>query len=88
VADLVLLAVDVVPGDERRAGVRAGQRGEDLDGGGLAGAVRSEQTEHDAFRHRERETVEGPDPRAATGSGIGLDQIDGRQGMTSHGDSF
>src|SRR6185312_9697226 len=47
--DAVLLADNVVPGDTRRTGIGPGQRGEDLDGGGLAGAVRPEQAEYDAL---------------------------------------
>src|SRR6266568_7623540 len=41
------------------AGVRAAQRGEDLDGAGLAGAVGTEQAEHGPRLHGEAEAPQG-----------------------------
>src|SRR6266536_3597248 len=52
------------------AGVRAAQRGEDLDGGGLAGAVGTEQAEHCPRLHGEAEAPQGADVAR-----IGLDQV-------------
>src|SRR6266568_7300708 len=52
------------------AGVRAAQRGEDLDGAGLAGAVGTEQAEHGPRLHGEAEAPQGADVAR-----IGLDQV-------------
>ena len=46
---------DVMAGDERAALGRGEEGGEDADGGGLAGAVVAEQTEHRAGLDREVE---------------------------------
>ena len=73
------VAQDVDTGDGRVAGVRPGQRGEDLDGAGLAGAVRAEQREHRPRRDVDRQAVEGADRRLASPARVGLDEIDGRQ---------
>ena len=53
------VAQHVVPGDRRGARVGAGERGQDLDGGGLAGPVRAEQAEHLAGATVSDEAVEG-----------------------------
>src|SRR6185437_12696180 len=45
------LADDVVPGDQGTARVGSQKRGEDADGGGLAGAVGPQQAEDGAGRH-------------------------------------
>ncbi len=74
------MAQHVVAGDGRPAGIRTRERGQDLDGAGLAGAVRPEQAEHLAGADGEGEPVEGPHP-----AGIGLSQVFCRYGIT-HGD--
>jgi hypothetical protein len=48
----------VVTADPQVAGVGGDEGGEDLDGGGLAGAVRAEQGEDGAGRHRQVDAVE------------------------------
>jgi hypothetical protein len=68
--DPVGLARTVVAGHGGVAGVRPGQGGQHLDGGGLAGAVRAEQAEHLARRDRQGETVEGAYARR-----VGLDEV-------------
>jgi hypothetical protein len=50
-----------VPGDRRAARVGGRERAEDADGGGLAGAVRAEQTEHLALVDGERDARERGD---------------------------
>ena len=60
-ADRVRLPVHVVAGDDRGAAGRLGQGGEDLDGGGLAGAVGAEQAEHGAGRDGEADAPHRPD---------------------------
>jgi hypothetical protein len=49
---------DVDPGDARDARVGLRERGQDADGGGLAGAVRPEQAADGTARHVERDAVE------------------------------
>jgi hypothetical protein len=58
----------------RGALVGAGQGGEDLDGGGLAGAVRAQQAEHGAARDGDVEPVEGTDALRLAPRRIGLDE--------------
>ncbi len=78
------VAEHVDAGDGGAPGVRAGQAAEDLDGGGLTGAVRAEQ----------REDRAGPDGRTARpthGSGlrvrsVGLDEIVGRRAGSGYSD--
>lgn len=50
--DPVGVAQDVVSGDRRGSGVRAGEGGEDLHGGGLPGAVGAEESEDRAGDRR------------------------------------
>ena len=69
-------ASDVEAGDAGAAGVRARERGEDPDGGGLAGAVGPEQAEDRAGRDREVEPVERADV-----AGVGLDEAVGLDGV-------
>jgi len=57
-ADRVGLADGVVAQHARRAAVGGVQRGEDLDGGGLAGAVRAQQREDRSRRDLEVDAVE------------------------------
>ena len=64
------VASDVEVRDPRRARVGVRQRGEDLHCRRLSGAVRPEQAEHRALRHREREPVERADAAR-----IGLDEV-------------
>jgi len=52
---------DVDALDSGGALVRSGERSEDLDGGGLAGAVGADKGEDAAPPHAEREAVQGPD---------------------------
>jgi hypothetical protein len=68
--DPVRVAEHVVAVDHGPAGVRPGQRGQDLDSGGLAGAVRAEQAEHLAGADLDGEAVERGDA-----TGIGLHQV-------------
>ena len=49
---------EVVAGDPDLAVIRLEQGGEDVDHGGLAGAVRPEQREHGAFGDGQVDTVE------------------------------
>jgi hypothetical protein len=81
-ADGVRCLDDVVAGDPRSTGIGPGQRGEDLDGGGLARAVRPEQPQYDALRDGERDSVEGPQGWFLASGGVGLDQVRDREGMT------
>ncbi len=57
-SDLEILAHDVVPGDARRAATRGQQRREDMNGCGLARAVRPEKAEELALTHLQIEGVE------------------------------
>ena len=62
---------DVDAVDHRGARLRADQRGQHLDGGGLAGAVRAEQRRHGARRNGQVESVERVHrPRSARGVGL------------------
>ena len=61
VADAHRLGEHVEAGDAGAARVGAGERGEDPDGGGLAGAVGAEQAEDGARLDREVEAVERAD---------------------------
>jgi hypothetical protein len=47
-----------VPADVQVSGVGGDERGQDLDGGGLAGALRAEQREHGPGRDVQIDTVE------------------------------
>ena len=58
-ADGVPLGGDVVAGDSGAAGGRAHEGAEDVDGGGLAGAVRAEEAEYLALLHLEADVVDG-----------------------------
>ena len=58
-AHLVGLPDDVEPEDRGATGVGLEDRGEDADGGGLAGAVGAEQSEDGAGGHGEVDAVEG-----------------------------
>ena len=57
-AHRVGLAVQVVAGDADLAAVGGGERGQDVDGGRLAGPVRAEQGEDRALGHGQVEAVE------------------------------
>ena len=61
------------PATRRLALGRVAQRGEDADGGGLAGAVVAEQAEHGAGRHVEVEVAEGPEVVEALAEPLGPD---------------
>ena len=66
VADLRLVRLTRGQRDARHrraARGRAAEAGEDLDGGGLAGAVRPEEPVDRALRHVDREVIEGHDAR-------------------------
>jgi hypothetical protein len=65
----VLGDVDAV--DQRGAGIRPDQRGQHLDGRGLARAVRAEQRLHRSARNRQVEPVERPDGAALRSVGFG-----------------
>jgi hypothetical protein len=60
-ADPAGVAQHVDPGHRGPAGVRAGQRGQDPHGGGLAGAVRAEQGVHAAGPDGEAQPVQRAD---------------------------
>ena len=71
---------------ETENGCRAGGGGEDggqdAHGGGLARAIRPEETHHDASRHLETESIKGSDGAAAVEH---LDEISGINGeFTGH----
>jgi hypothetical protein len=78
-----------VSGDGGGAGVRAGEGGQDVDGGGLAGAVGAEDAEELAAVDGEAEVVEGVDG-AVTGA-VGLRDVvehdDRVVGVVRHGNS-
>ena len=76
VADAHGLREHVVAGDAGAAGVGARERGEDPDGGGLAGAVGPEQAEDGAGLDLEVEPVERADVAR-----VGLDEAVGLDGM-------
>ena len=78
---------DVDALDGGRARVGAGQGGEDLDGGGLAGAVRADEGEDSAAGDSEREAVKRADA-GFPGPGIGLNEaagLDGCRGAVTAG---
>ena len=58
-AHLVGLGRHVVAADPRDAGVRLQQGRQDAHGGGLAGAVGTEDAQHGAGGHRQRDAVQG-----------------------------
>jgi hypothetical protein len=92
VADLVGGGDDVVPQDAGLTGVRAEDRGQDPDGGRLAGAVGPEQAEHGSRRHGEVDAVKGgnvPEPLDETGrDNRGLPGARGAPGKESHASSI
>jgi hypothetical protein len=65
--DLLGLAHDVAAEDLGVAAVRAEQRAQDADGGGLARAVRPEEGKHGAFGGGEADPVEHPGPAERLG---------------------
>src|SRR5262249_61771358 len=71
--DLQRLAHGIVAEPARLAIRDVGQAEQHQDGGGLAGAVRTEQPENLAARHRERDAVNGGSPVVALGE---LDRLD------------
>ena len=80
-AHRVGLANDVMAEDPHGPAVGLDQRGEDLDGCGLAGAIRTEQREDRAFRDVQVDAVEDPEVT------IGLaqpDDIDRRSSVGCH----
>ena len=60
-ADVVALAHHVVAGDLRAPARRLGERAEHVDRGGLAGAVRTQESEHLAGLDGERDAADGLD---------------------------
>src|SRR4051812_42298527 len=66
---------DVVAGDQRMPGVRLRQRRQHADGRRLAGAVRSEQTEHLAVADGERDAVERLDLAVALAQLLHRDRV-------------
>ena len=60
--------------DAHRAGGRPEQAGQALDGGGLAGAVRSEEAVEAAGRHREIDAVDGAELTEVAGEAVRLDR--------------
>src|SRR5205085_4639843 len=79
----VRLADHVDAGDVRRALVRAEQRGQDADRGGLAGAVRAQQPAHGAGRDFEVDVAQDPPVAEALADAACLDGD-----VTHGGDSF
>jgi hypothetical protein len=73
-AQLRRLADDVEAGDAGAAAVGREQRGEDADRGRLAGAVRPQQPEHGAGRHREVDPVERAHRPVGLAQALGLDR--------------
>ncbi|OLT12899.1 hypothetical protein BJF78_23060 [Pseudonocardia sp. CNS-139] len=71
-ADLAGVAHHVEPRDPRGAGVRAQQRGEDPDQGGLAGAVGAEQAVHPSAGDGEPDAVERRGRPVPLGQGVRL----------------
>jgi hypothetical protein len=78
-ADRRGVADDVDTGDLGPPGVRPQQRGEDVHGRGLAGAVGAEQAQHRARLHLQRDAVEGADVLA-----VRLDEVLGDDRGTTH----
>jgi hypothetical protein len=70
-----LLAVlgHVAPEHERAPAIGLDQRGEDADGGGLAGAVRAQDAEHRAGGNVERDALQGFDGAEALAEILGDD---------------
>ena len=68
----VLDDVEAVDGGGAAGGPE--QRGEDADGGGLAGAVLAEEAEHLAVGHVEIDAVDGVDVAEVLGQATGLDR--------------
>ena len=62
-----------MPGDDGLAAVGLEQGGQDPDGGGLAGAVRPEQTQHRAFRDVEVDAVQCPYVAEGLDQTLGVD---------------
>ncbi len=69
----------------RRAGVGLRERGEDLHGRRLAGAVGAKQCENRAALDREGDPVEGGDARLAPPARVGLAQFDRFESRSVHG---
>ena len=61
--------------DRRAAGRRAGEPGEDLERGRLAGAVRAEEAEHGAGRDVERQVGQGLDVLVVLGEAVHRDRV-------------
>jgi hypothetical protein len=80
-AHVIGLANDVVPEHARRPGVRAQQRGQHLDGGRLAGAVRPEDAVDRAAGDREIDAVDGARRAEVLHEARGLD---GEGGSCAH----
>ena len=71
--------------DAGRPRIGPGERGEDLDGCGLACSVRAEQTVDDAMRNADVQPVQRADAMLAAAGGVGLDELmclDGTVGRT------
>src|SRR2546428_360123 len=71
---LEVIAYDVVSGDTRRAPSGTQQRGEQMDGGRLAGAVGPEEPEELALPHLEVEVVERADRAEVFAEAAGFDR--------------
>ena len=74
-ADLVGLLDDVVAAHRRPAGVRAQQGGQEPDGRGLAGTVRTQQPEHGARLDRQVDAGQGRRLSEALDQSFGLDRV-------------
>src|SRR2546428_62399 len=71
---LEVIAYDVVSGDTRRAPSGTQQRGEQMDGGRLTGAVGPEEPEELALPHLEVEVVERADRAEVFAEAAGFDR--------------
>src|SRR5436309_394111 len=73
-SDLEVLAHDVVPGDSRGAATGGQQGREDMNGRGLAGAIRPEKAEELALAHLQVEGVERPNRAEIFAEAAGCDR--------------
>src|SRR5262249_54855664 len=75
--DGIRVAGDVVAGDARCAAVGPSERGEDADGGRLAGAVRPEQPEDLALAHGEGDAAQSLHSSVALAQPVDDDRVHG-----------
>ena len=72
--DREAIDADVVTGHARRSARRGEQGGEQVDGGGLAGAIGAEKAEELAFPHLQVEPIEGADRAEILAKAAGVDR--------------